>query len=263
MDFKNIFFTLSLLTPAVSIAYFDTFSVPQLKKSSTTSSIFQGSVKFPTQVQDLPHLSILYKGNEYKIEVDQDSSGNKGYFELYEQPRYNELYLIVTESLQSPKQNSIKCLKTSALFPYKLFKLTRSSKTIESDILESEEKTKQKRTIEFWSIQECDNSKKDVDLPDNTIVFPMDPTVVLGLKEESWDADDNIIKLPTIMFQESLENSTMQDIAARVACALIDVKFMHTKLSMSEKMTNDRKLVLPLANNSIQNSSTLKSFRYG
>ena len=237
-----------------------------MKPLHATNVILQGSVKFPSGATNLPDLSILYKGNEYKIEVDQEGSGNKGYFELYEQPTCKELYVLVTESLQSPKQNSIKCLQTSAAYDYKLFKLIRSSKVLESEPdSESVEKNKNKQTIEYWSVSECDNEKKEINLADNTLIFLMDPSVVSGLEEESWLSGDTLIKLPTIVFQQTLETNTLQDIAARVACAWIDVKFMHTKLSMSEKITNDRKLVMPTINTALHKTQqqSLGSFGYG
>lgn len=259
MNFKTF---LLLVCATACVATHTNFTLPQFRKNS---SIFQGSVKFPATVQALPQLSILYKGNEYKIEVDQEGSGNKGYFEVYEQSDCKELYVLVTESLQSPKLNSVKCLQTSQSYPYKLYKLTRSTKTIEQELEgDVQEKSQQKRTLEYWAISECDAQKKELDLADNTLIFLMDANVVAGLKEESWDAGDNLIKLPTIVFQESLETATLQDIAARVACAWIDVKFMHTKLSMSEKITNDRKLVMPSINTTLSKTQQpFKPFSYG
>ena len=202
--------------------------------TNSFQSDYIGDIQFPMSIESIPPLPpILYKGTEHPI--DLDFQGNrvprKARYELYEHRMCQEFYMLITEYLKVPDSNDFAHLETSAKYPYKLYHIQRATKikTIvdEHQTMSAVQPAVGER-IEYWEIKELDNTNPEIAIPDNTIIFLMNPTFV-DLISEPWRPDDAVIRLPTILFKNTLDEKTLHDIGAKMVCAIVDFRCIHKK----------------------------------
>lgn len=204
----------------------------------SAQSIYVGSIQFPIKIECPPALpSILYKGREHTVDIDMQESRapRKATYELYEDRFCQEFYVLITEYLKVPNANDFAHLETSVNHPYKLYHVQRSSKIkTESDEHVAQQPTSSSlqslgnERIEYWEIKELDTTNPEIAIPDNTIIFFMNPTFV-DLVTETWRPDDAVIRLPMIMFKNTLDEKTLHDVGAKMVCAILDFKCIHKK----------------------------------
>ncbi|MEX0940341.1 MAG: hypothetical protein WDZ41_03200 [Candidatus Babeliales bacterium] len=208
--------------------------------------ILLGSIQL-NQPLDGWEIPISYKGQPYKAEVDADGDTRKAHFELHDEEMPKELFIMITEGLAQPIDINITHLQTSPNHQYRLFRLT---KTAPSDATQVNAKRNQ---MSSWQIEELDNKKKYLIIPDNTIIFFMDCTIVAELENISWPTTSNIIPLPSLNIKKEIPREKLTDLAIQMELAFCDFKFLHKKpLNNSIAYTNDRIISMPYLSKKIR-----------
>lgn len=196
----------------------------------TRTTVILGSIQFENSLDQGLELPILYKGNEYEAKIEEKGDKKKAHFELYEQSKPTELFMVITEYLTLPAQTSIKHLSTSSAHSYRLWKLTLCD---DND-------------TNMWTIKELDHIKKNLSIPDATIIFFMNPEMIDHLEPTSWQQNSSIMRLPTIVFKKNISKEDVSDVAAKMKLAFLDFKFFHKKThSAFVPYANNRILSMP------------------
>lgn len=203
-------------------------------QSYSAQSIYVGKIQFPLSIECPPALpSILYKGREHTIDIDKQDTRTprRAAYELYENRLCQEFYILVTEYLKVPHTNDFAHLETSDQHPYVLYHVKRmvTTKTLvdehqtgtASPLLPGEK-------IEYWEVAKMESKDPEIVIPDNTLIFLMNPSFV-DVISESWRPDDAIIPLPIIKFKDTVDEKTLHAIGARMVCAILDFKCIHKK----------------------------------
>ena len=214
------------------------------------------SVVLPTSVIENKGCFIAsYKG-EWHTAVPDASSGIsplKSLFEIYEDIAVKSIHILVTEQPQLPTSLDVKW-KTSAEHPYRLFLCEAKSVELITPLVDLQTTgsfasaivAKEGRFISEWQIHELDNSKPDIDIPDNTLIFFFDPAVI-DIKSTFFDENFPFRILPTIFIRDQLSSAEFKEKINKMACMSMDCKPFNKRPS---------KLVLP---GSGANSTTIVS----
>lgn len=230
-------------TKLLFIALLSVFHI-QCLTSLENKVLFLGTIQFPSEVHNPPTLTVLYKGKEYQVESDNEGI-TRGYFELYDTKNRHELYVLITEYLELPESADIQYLKTSQEHSYRLFKLIRKKIPLEKKDQSKSSRFNKPEFIETWIIEEMP-TKESIRIPDNTLIFFMNPEFIETLQAESWHSNDNIIKLPKIVFRNTVDEKTLQDIGVKMLSALLDFKPLHKRSTKTSIMfTNNLRISLP------------------
>ena len=206
----------------------------QCLNAQSAQSIYVGKIQFPLGVECPPALpSILYKGREHTIDIDKHDTRvpRKATYELYENRFCQEFYILISEYLKIPNANDFAHLETSDQHPYMLYQIKRMA-TTKTLVDEHQTGTAVQlvpgERIEYWEITKVDSKNPEMVIPDHTLIFLMDPFFVEVISE-SWRPDDAIISLPTIKFKDSIDETTLHTIGAKMVCAILDFKCIHKK----------------------------------
>src|SRR6516165_4487771 len=86
-----------------------------------------GFISSAQGTEELAGLPVFYKGGEYGISVDKESEIRKATFELYEEDKPSQLYILAVspEDLKLPEANHFEHLELITGKPYKLYKLSK------------------------------------------------------------------------------------------------------------------------------------------
>ena len=210
--------------------------VPSLISKNT---ILLGSIQFNQSVDREIELPVLYKGKEYNAKVEKNGDSRKAHFELYEEEKPQELYVLITEYLSLPENPNVEHLCTSEHHNYRLFKLT---------CIKVENTNDSNEMFDTWRVEEVSSSKKIVAIPDNTIIVFMDPKAIEKIQPISWSTESNIMRIPMIKLKESLTKNALYDMADKMKLTLLDSKFLHKKAHLASiPYANNRLLSMPFA----------------
>lgn len=187
--------------------------------SEALAARFLGTVAYPQGINQIVQIKVLYKGDEYSVEAD--SVPGLGQFQLIEQFDCKEFHILVSESLKLPNNTGFDCFETSCNYPYKLFKLTRST------VVKPGEKGVSEK-FNTWDIEELENQESR-EIPVNTIVFLLPASFVQGLEAQPWRKDDHVAWLPKVKLDASLTESRLREGVVKMLCTLMDFKPFHAK----------------------------------
>lgn len=216
--------------------------------SYSLHATFHGIIQFPEQVLHPPVLSLFYKGQEVSVEVDPAGSiPKKGYYTILESARCKELYIIITQGLQLPDSSEVYALKTSPEHPYQLYKI--SHKPVEPRTVEplshDTSKPESNQPATYWAMERIIPESKSITLPDNTLIVLLNPQVI-SLELEPWNTKDTIIKLPRLVFNNDLDESSTQELGTKMALTALDYRALHKKLLHNTKLIQSRTLSVAL-----------------
>lgn len=216
--------------------------------SYSLQAAFHGIIQFPEQVVHPPALSLFYKGQEVSVEIDSAGSvPKKGYYTILEKTQCSELYLIITQGLQLPDSSEVYALKTSPEHPYHLYKISHNpiefhaSEPLSQDTV----KTDTNQPATYWTIERIMPESRSIALPDNTLILLLNPQVI-SLELETWNTKDTIIKLPRLVFNNDLDESSTQELGTKMALTALDYRALHKKLLHNTKLVQRRTLSVAL-----------------
>ncbi len=200
--------------------------------------LITGSIQFPSTISKSPSLKVLYQGYKYPVEVASETqrTTRNGHFKFYIDSDCKKLYILVTENLQIPDKNNFDHLKTSPEHAYRLFKLTK---------YELETATKDESLKLSWSVEEIYKDGQKIILPDNTLIFFMPPSMIARLEEEPWLADQHVARLPKIVFDDTISEQNLQDIAIRMTLTLLNFELFHAQLPKRFMISDSRIIAMP------------------
>ena len=203
------------------------------------NTILLGSIQFAQPVDREIEFPILFKGKEYVAKVESNGDTRKAHFELYDDEKSDELYLLVSEYLALPENSDIRHLCTSPSHSYRLFKLKRVRVT---------DSNNPKEMLDTWQIEEITTSKKSFEIPDETIIVFMDPEMIEKIQPLPWTHESNVIHFPIIKLKETATKNVLYDMADRMKLSLIDFKFLHKKANLASiPFANNRLLSMPFS----------------
>lgn len=205
------------------------------RSAATRRLMFVGTIQFPDTVKNPQPFNLSFKGQPILVTID----GERGYYELYDQCSLDEFYIIVTEQVKQPCNCDITHWETLPQSKYRYFKVKRKFKATGSERVAS------LNYQEYWSVQELDNTRS-LRLPDNTLIIYLNPDLIENVQEVSWSVHDNVIKLPKIVFKDSIDPEQFHDEIARSAAAFMDMMPFHKKENKIMLVGNDRTLSLPM-----------------
>lgn len=205
--------------------------------------IFSGRVLVPDKIEIAQPLHIFYKGAYYEIPPSGAiHERNSVQFEFYEKEAVDSLYLLVTENLEQPQDNTINHFTTCPSAPYRFFKLERCSFNITAT---SQPKAKIEK-MHSWRITELDSSLKKREIPDNTVIFFMNPAFVELLDSQSWAADSAVIKLPQIVLKKNIKQEDFDQILVKIALTMPDFNPFHGKPSIVQRFHQQGNIMLSM-----------------
>jgi hypothetical protein len=201
---------------------------------ASKNNILLGTIQFRHPVDREVEYPISYKGKECVAKVEINGDTRKAHFELYEDEKISELYLLITEYLSKPDSHDIQHLITSKEHTYHLYKLTK--KNCEEN----------KEMLETWHITEITSQKKEIAIPDTTIILFMPPESIDTVQALTWTKDSNVIHLPIIKLKETVTKEYLYTIADKMKLAFLDFKFLHKKANLASiPFANNRLLSMP------------------
>lgn len=211
----------------------------------TASKItFFGTIQYPLSIINPPALSpLFYRGQEISINPTiSDTTPKRSTYEITENKNIAQIYIIITEGLTLPKNNEFMAFETAEQFPYRLFKLTMAHKELICDNSITKTSIEPQKT---WVIEELPHDQAVITLPENTIIFFMDPTFVT-LQEVCWACNDTVCKLPTIIFDDKLDQKTLESLTKKVLLSsCLDFRLLHKKVKPIQKMAHNRIISVP------------------
>ncbi len=242
---------MKIIPYVIIISLFGIFPLSHAKneRSAIKNSTLFGSLYSPKGIHYLAGLPIVYKGCEYEIMVQSDADTKKADFELYDDEKPTQLHIIITEYLKTPSENNVEHLQTSPDHSYRIFRLTRYS-LIETDIQSQDFNSIKPRPLtdlkDSWDIEELDNSKSGITIPDNALILFMPVELVDRLETVVWLSNNTSVKLPIIILKDTLTLATLRDVSAKMKLAFLDFKFLHKKpLKAFVPYTNNHILSMP------------------
>lgn len=216
------------------------FALSSLHMTDAASIVYYNmAVHYPIKTIKRPSLVALYKGGVYALK--------EGSFEIYDERDCDEFHIVITTNIKLPNSSEINGLETAEDCPYTLFKLMRKSKTreIQANHLSCAPVILgpvQLEVIEYWDIQEVKTNKQDqesnhsvIKIPDNTIIVLMNPDYITKIVSEPWKPDDIFIKLPTLIFDETIDEKSLHELATKMLFASVDFSAFNKKVTKTSK----------------------------
>jgi hypothetical protein len=193
--------------------------------NSVKNITLMGSIGLFKGIESIDGLPVIFKGCEYDVRVETIGDTKKAYFELYDEEKPRCLYLVITEYLKKPTDQSIDHLVTSPDHRYRAFKISRSMFAGQSpfDVLMLNNDKQ-----ESWVIEELDNTVKEFIIPDQTIVVFMPAEIFDRFEQPSVVNVGTTLTLPTILLKQH-NKDLLADLASRMKLAFLDFKLLHKK----------------------------------
>lgn len=184
---------------------------------------FIGSLRFPSTITKAPDMKILYKGRVVDVEMDEINQGigHIASFQISEDKECKELYVLITQDLKKPSENNFTKFQTSAKHPYRFFRL-RKNKFFQENAEGKNE------LQESWLVQEYTEHKDTIDLPDNTLIIFINPEHIETLESVAVKSG-SLLRLPEIVFKDSIGQTEIDDIGVKMELALVNLKPFHTR----------------------------------
>ncbi len=191
-----------------------------------------GSISSPHYIEDLVGLPIFYKGGEYAVVVDKESEIKKANFELYDEEKPRELYILVinAQDLKIPNDNHVEHLEITPKSSYKLFKLSRFALDLpEIDPLDLLNNKKLMERYDSWKVQQLSFKDGDFLVPDNTVIVFISPEFVEKLEVEQWLSSGTGMKLPRLVLKQSLTKEMIKTMCDAMVLGAINFRAFHKK----------------------------------
>ncbi|MBP7854470.1 hypothetical protein KAZ82_00875 [Candidatus Babeliales bacterium] len=201
---KSLLFFLLLCTYQINLSIDN--------KLFSNSKLFSGSIEFPMLIDY--DLCIFYNGQKLELE-----SNNTPFvqFSFLDDKSISTIHLVIANALacSTMESNNIRALKIADNNAYICYQL-QAQRNFENN---EEQLT--------WNIDQC--ALENNQIPQNSVIFLFDPTLIAGLKIQSFKPENLFRIIPTIMINS---RTTIQQIkrAMEVArLASLDIDPIHRK----------------------------------
>lgn len=196
-------------------------------------------VIYPSNVTIQHAIPILFKGNELVSEQNTLLS-QRSLFEIYEEKLVSDIYFLITTNLSRPKSLEIMYWQTSEQHPYRLFHafVRPYTGTLvmvgEQDVTTTGTQLVPIKNVSDslyeWVVEELDNSKPIIDVPDMTITILSEPQWIT-IKPVLFDNQHPFRLLPSIVFNENVDPLLFAQKINEMVCVLPDFRPWNKKTS--------------------------------
>ena len=214
-------------------------SAGDFARPTTKQITIFGAISAPQGTEELSGIPISYKGGEYAVVSDKENKIKSGQFEIYDDKKPAQLYILIVKSLKIPCENCFDHFEVDLSANYKLYKLTKYA--VEIPDLDPLDVLKNKQMIDWrdsWRVQEVFLKEGQAQVPDNCVIIFMDPEFVDHLEVKDWLSAGTTMKIPTIILKESctknnqkvaITKEMIKDMCKEACSAFIDFRLFHKK----------------------------------
>jgi hypothetical protein len=181
--------------------------------NNSTKKMFSGSIEFPCYA-NFDDLCLFYKGERLKIENHGSIPTIEHSF--FDDATTNCIYVIITKEVTHCTQvaNTLASLKISPNCDYICYKLEAKR-----DV------NPQEGSMLSWSI--FDHKLVDNYIPFNSLILLFNPSLIAGLKIQSWRAENAFRVVPTIVIESSTSSNEINKAIIAGQLAALDVNAVH------------------------------------
>lgn len=220
-----------------SIALLSMISALSEATLTVDKTLWQGSIKFPSDVNITEPIRVYYTGEAIPHEID--NIGHQICFTISEYKMRTVFHLIIVDSLDLvSEQNTVQYFKVPKNRPYKLYELVYTPNKDFAAIADAD--VDQKGT---WQVEQK-RLADDLRIPDSAIIIRYHPHLVKGLE------GGNAIELPRVVLDEEilkkLTPEELHDASIQFVLSAIDFDSFHTKPNTQIKTDFAKKTVLAL-----------------
>lgn len=181
---------------------------------SAQAIVYTGNYILPKNLTATPPLYAYYKGTKIPLQ--------KGAYSFTSATPITQLYCLFTQELAAPQAvlldspNTIRLFTIKKTSAYKCYKITKATSQ--------------------WDIQEitlCKNNEPCTELPENTLLFLMDPHLINTLENKDWQDTQGAIVLPSITFKNTITNAQVANMSDRAALMTPDMALFNRTSSVA------------------------------
>lgn len=203
-------------------------------------ALWIGDIIFHTQID--PDLCLYYKGNKLQLDTNYDKRSKK----IGKPQPLQQLVSVVPYGLSETKatqqfhiliccrpefasdQNTVQYLYVPDNILYKFYTLSAARTYNKENEIEDC----------LWAVTEEDLYDGRI-VPDNTIIFLFNASLIEGLEVKSWPLNSNIRLLPSIVLKKTIDSQDVVRAIIEARLASIDFDAIHTyKITSSSKREN-------------------------
>lgn len=184
--------------------------------SPDETKLFSGSIEFPIKLNY--DLCLFYNGQKLDIETTKSSSFIQ--FAFLDNKNTHTLYFIITNELtcRTTESNNIQCLCVADDSSYICYKM-QAKREIDQD----------EHHLLTWEITEHHLNNGQV--PHNSLIFLFDPSLIAGLKVQSWKPENIFRIVPTLVIHPSATKDQIQRAIIVARLAALDIDAIHRKMN--------------------------------
>ncbi|MCX5923305.1 MAG: hypothetical protein NTU89_01930 [Candidatus Dependentiae bacterium] len=179
-----------------------------------STKLFSGSIEFPIQMDY--DLCIFYKGE--KLKTEQSINNDSIQFSFVDKNETQTIFLIITHSMTciTEESNTIEHLKLTKDNSYICYKLQAQREMQDDD-----------HQILTWKIEEHALTQRVI--PQNSLIFLFDPSLIAGLKIQSWKPECVFRIVPTIIAVPTATQKELDRAITIARLAALDIDAIHAK----------------------------------
>lgn len=177
------------------------------------NKLFSGSIEFPYHTDY--DLCIFYKGQ--KLDFETNNNAPFVQFSFLDHKNVTTVYLVITNALTctTSESNNVNCLRVIDDNAYVCYKL-QAQRNFEKD---QEELS--------WNI--CQYTLPHNQIPHNSVIFLFDPTLIAGLKVQTFKPENVFRIIPTIMIDPHANIDQIKRAMIIARLASLDIDAIHAK----------------------------------
>lgn len=197
-----IIFYLFIFSPNQTYGYDDT-------------KLFSGSIEFPCKLDY--DLCLFYQGQ--KLEFESSKTSPFVQFSFLDSKNTQTVYLIITNGLTcccTQQSNTVECLCVVDDKSYICYKM-KGKREINED----------EHQLLTWEIS--DHQLKDGQIPENSLIFLFEPSLIAGLKVQSWKPENVFRIIPTLVVAPTATADQIKRAMIIARLTAVDIDAIHAK----------------------------------
>ena len=185
-----------------------------LDQTTDETKLFSGSIEFPYKLNY--DLCLFYNGQKLEFEANNTSSFIQ--FSFLDSKYTHTLYFIITNDLtcRTSESNNVDCLCVVDESSYICYKM-QAKREIDED----------EHHLLTWGITE--HHLHGGHIPHNSLIFLFDPTLIAGLKVQSWKPENIFRIIPTLVIHPATTLQQLQRAIIVARLAALDIDAIHSK----------------------------------
>ena len=178
------------------------------------TKLFSGSIEFPHKLTY--DLCLFYNGQKLDFEGNNTSSFMQ--FSFLDSHKTQVVYFLITNGLSccTSESNNVDCLCVQDNSSYICYKM-QGKRDFDGD----------DQQILTWEILPHELSNGQI--PHNSLIFLFDPTLIAGLKIQSWKPENIFRIIPTLVIHPNVTIEQLQRAMIIARLVALDIDAIHSK----------------------------------